>query len=189
MELKDALESRHSIRSFTSDPVPRKLLEEVLGAAALAPSPFNEQPWRFYVATGESRARVGEIMSQNTNYFEEFMAVLGMEPTAEHLRWYTEMGGAPVVVACTAPKVDDEFSRLQKHLAMGAAMENILLAATEAGLGTCGLTSGYWVRDLIGEALGVPENRTIVCMIVVGYQSEEEAVAPSRKTDIVEFLD
>jgi len=189
MELRDALESRHSIRSFTSDPVPRKLLEEVLSAAALAPSPFNEQPWRFYVASGESRVRVGEIMTQNTSYFDEFMTLVGMEPTEEHLRWYTEMGGAPVVVACTMPKVDDKFALLQKQLTMGAAIENILLAATEAGLGTCGITSGYWVRDLIGEALGVPEDRTIIAMIVMGYPSDEQPVAPPHNFDIAEFRD
>ena len=189
MELQDAFESRHSIRSFTSDPVSRDLIEDVLSAAALAPSPFNEQPWRFYVATGESRARVGEIMAQNTSYFEEFMDVLGIEPTKEHLRWYTEMGGAPVVIACTMPKVDDEFARLQKQLTMGAAIENILLAATEAGLGTCNITSGYWVRDLLSEALEIPKDRTIIAMIVMGYASEEAPVAPPRNSDITEFLD
>ena len=169
--------------------MPRDLIEEVVGAAALAPSPFNEQPWRFYIATGRPRARVGEIMTQNTSYFEEFMAVLGIEPTAEQLRWYTDLGDAPVVVACTMPKVDDEFARLQKQITMGAAIENILLAATEAGLGTCNITSGYWVRDLLAEALEVPEDRTIIAMIVMGYQTEEDPISPPRESDITEFLD
>lgn len=189
MELRDALESRHSIRSFAPDPVPRKLLEEVLSAAALAPSPFNEQPWRFYVATGESRKRIGEIMAQNTGYFEEYMAVLGIEPSAWHLQWYTELGNAPAIVVCTAPKVEDELDGLHKQITMGAAVMNILLAATEAGLGTCNLTYGYWVRDLLSEALGIPDDRVIITMIAMGYASEEAPLAPPRNFDITEFLD
>jgi nitroreductase len=189
MELSDALRSRHSIRSFSSEPVPKDVLKKVVGAAAMAPSAFNEQPWRFYVATGESRAKIGQIMAQNTSYLEDFMSVIGGELTDEKLRWYTELGGAPIVVACTMPKVDDEFSRLQKHLSIGAAVENLLLAATDAGLGSCMVTFGYWVRDLLGELLGVPDDRTIVAMVALGYPGEGEPAAPPRDMDIMEFVD
>ncbi len=190
MQLFEVLENRHSIRAYRPDPVPRELLDKMVYAASLAPSAFNEQPWRFYIASGESRKRLGEIMVQGTYYLEEYMVVLGHEMNEHVLRWYSELGGAPIVIACTAPRVDDDFARLNKHLSMGAAIQNMLLVATELGLGACMLTFSFWVRDEIGEMLGVPDDRVLIALVSVGY-SIEDPVAPGRQLpeDIVVYRD
>jgi len=189
MELFDAIAARHSIRSYRSDPVPMELIERLIHAAAHAPSALNEQPWSFYVATGPTRAQLGEIMFQSTHYLEEYLTVLGHTATPEHLGWYAELGGAPVVIACTMPRTDDEFLLMNKYLSVGGAVENLLLAATDLGLGTCAVTFSFWVRDEIGKLLGVPDDQMIVSLVVLGYPTDQPPVAPPHRSDVAVYLD
>ncbi len=189
MELFDAIEQRHSVRSFKSDPVPRESLERIVHAAALAPSAMNEQPWHFYVTSGEPRARVGEIMSQTTTHLEEYVDLIGPERHAEAVRWYSELGHAPVVIVCSMPKADDSFGRLNKQISVGAAIQNMLLAATEQGLGACSITFAFWVRDELAAYLDVPDDHEIVTLVALGYSVEEAPVSPPHKADIAEYLD
>lgn len=49
---------RRSIHDYKPDPVPRKLIEEIIGLAMRAPSSMNTQPWNFYVVTGEPLNRI-----------------------------------------------------------------------------------------------------------------------------------
>lgn len=51
-----AITTRRSIRAFAPTPVPRAMLEELLGVAARAPSGVNTQPWKVYVLTGATKA-------------------------------------------------------------------------------------------------------------------------------------
>jgi len=189
MELLDAIASRHSIRSYRPDSVPREVIERLIHAAAHAPSALNEQPWRFYVVSGATRAALGELMFQSTHYLEEYLAVLGHTATPEHLSWYAELGGAPVVIACTMPRTDDDFLLMNKYLSVGGAIENLLLAATDCGLGTCPVTFSFWVRDEIGRLIDVPEDRMIVSLVTLGYPSDQPPVAPAHKTDVAVYLD
>lgn len=189
MELFEAIAKRHSVRSFKSDPVPRETLSRLFDAAAQAPSSMNEQPWLFYVATGKSRQAVGEIMAQSTGYLEEYMKLIGHDVTDEALRWYSELGGAPILIACTMPRVDDDFSRLNKQISIGGAVENLLLAITEEGLGACSITFSFWVSDQIAEVLEIPEDRVIVCMVVLGHPAEAVTDGPPKSTDVVVYRD
>ncbi len=189
MELLEAIASRHSIRSFRKEPVPVELVERLIHAAAHAPSALNEQPWTFYVTSGATRAQLGELMFQSTHYLEEFLTVLGHKATPEQLSWYAELGGAPIVIACTMPRTDDEFLKMNKYLSVGAAIENLQLAATDLGLGTCAVTFSFWVRDEIGNLLGVPDERMIVSLVALGYPTDAAPVAPPHRTDVAVYLD
>ncbi|MDO9108778.1 MAG: nitroreductase family protein [Coriobacteriia bacterium] len=189
MELFEAISARHSMRSFTDEPVPRQVMERLISAASLAPSALNEQPWAFHVTTGETRKRLSEVMSHGTHHLEEFLALLGHTATIEQLEWYSELGGAPVVVACSIPRTDDEFLLMNKYLSVGGAIENMLLAATDLGLGACAVTFSYWVRDEIGTLLEVPRDRIIVSMIAIGYPTDQPTVAPVHRMDTAVYLD
>ena len=58
MQFDDVILGRRSIRGYKPDPVPRALIEEVIGLAMRAPSSMNTQPWNFYVITGEPLDRI-----------------------------------------------------------------------------------------------------------------------------------
>ena len=189
MELFEAIEKRHSVRAFRPDPIPREMLERLITAAAMAPSAMNEQPWRFYVTTGDTRARVGEIMARGTTHLEEFIDVLGADHVEQAVQWYSELGHAPVVIACTMPKATDDFWRMNKHLSIGGAIENLLLAATALELGACSITFSYYVRDELVEALEIPEDRTMIGLIAIGFPAEEQPEPPPHDHDVAIYLD
>lgn len=189
MDVFETFERRHSVRSFRPDPVPTEMLERIIRAASLAPSAMNEQPWRFYVTTGETRRQVGEAMAHGTTHLEEFIDVMGPELHAQAVQWYSELGNAPVVIACTMPKTEDEFWGLNTHLSIGAAIENILLAATGQGLGACNITFSFYVRDELAKTLDIPEDRTIVAIVAVGYPDEAQPEPPAHRFDVAVFLD
>ena len=58
MQFDDVVLGRRSIRGYKPDPVPRALIEEIIGLAMRAPSSMNTQPWNFYVIAGEPLDRI-----------------------------------------------------------------------------------------------------------------------------------
>lgn len=188
MEFFEALESRHSVRSFSSEPVSREQLDQVLAAAATAPSSFNEQPWHFYVAQGEAREQLGEIMAQSTAYLEEFIEVLGPDKYEYALQWYSDLGGAPVLLACTTLNGDTDFQRMNRLIAVGAAIQNVLLSATAVGLAACNISFAFMVKDDIEEALGISEERDLVSIIALGHPSDLTPEAPPKDPDVADFV-
>nr|QQZ49660.1 nitroreductase family protein [Phenylobacterium glaciei] len=58
MKFDDVILGRRSIRGYKPDPVPKALIEEIIGLAMRAPSSMNTQPWNFYVITGEPLDRI-----------------------------------------------------------------------------------------------------------------------------------
>ena len=54
----EVVRGRRSIRGFTSQPVSRSVIKEVIELAMRAPSSLNTQPWNFYVVAGEPLAPV-----------------------------------------------------------------------------------------------------------------------------------
>ncbi len=186
MDFYEVISARHSCRDFLDRPIEHEVLERLFAAASLAPSALNEQPWRFYVAEGASRSRVGQVMAQSTVYLADYIQVLGPERYKEASHWYTDLGGAPVVIGVSKPRTEDAPSLINRCLAIGAATENLLLAATNEGLGACMVTFSYWVREELGAAFGVEEDRVIVAIVVVGYPASESE-APAHLADVAVF--
>lgn len=189
MELREAIEQRHSYRAFAADPVPRAVLERMFFAASRAPSSLNSQPWRFHVVTGEShRDEVLAVMGQTTRFLDEYVDLVGAERLEEAKRFFSDLGHAPVIMALSVPVPEDELTRINHYLAAGAAVQNLLLAVTEEGLGACNITFSYWVRDQLAEVFGVGAGREVLSLIALGKPAEEPE-APPHSVDIADFLD
>jgi nitroreductase len=62
--LDAVIRSRKAIRAFKSEPVPRRLLTEIVDAARSAPSNYNSQPWRVYLLTGKAKDALGEAITR-----------------------------------------------------------------------------------------------------------------------------
>ena len=189
MEFYQVVGERHSRRDFLPKPVPRAGIERVLSAATAAPSAQNEQPWTFYVATGATRQELGEVIAQSTVHLSEFMEVLGPKRYEDAVHWYSSLGDAPVLIAITVPKPDDEFTAVNRYLSVGAALENLLLAATAEGLGACNITFSYWVGDEVVELLKVGPDSSIVTIVALGWPSDMPPAAPQKRDDVAVWLD
>lgn len=189
MDFWDVIETRRSVRAFETTPIPRATLKRILHAAGAAPSPANSQPWRFHVAQGAARAELGEVVARATVHLEEYIEVLAPEEYDEAVRWYSSLGDAPVVIAVSMPKATSEFDQMNKLLAVGAACENLMLAAAAEGLGSCNVTFAWWVRDAIAGVCGVGDDRVVVSLIAIGASKERPHPRPGRSADIADWLD
>lgn len=189
MEFWDVLDARHSIRDFTDEPVERATIERLVHAASLAPSAENKQPWRFHVATGEARVRIGQILAQATVYLEEYLGMLPADKRDSVLKWFSSLGGAPVVIGVSMADADSDVATVNNLLSVGAAVENLLLAATADGLGACNVTFGWWVRDELASAFNLESGRSVTTVIVVGWPSNVPPVAPVHGEDILDWYE
>lgn len=189
MEFWDTVTSRHSIRDFTDEIVERAVIERILDGARHAPSAANEQPWRFTVTQGESRAKLGEIVAQSTVHLSEYMDVLGPERYEAAVAWYSSLGNAPVLIAVSAPRSEVEFEAMNRHLSVGAAIENLLLGATSEGIGACNVTFSYWVKADLSELLGLADSEEVVSILALGHPSEIPPASPPTKPDDTVWLD
>jgi nitroreductase len=187
VELMDAIRARRSIRTFDGRPVEREVLDKMIDAATYAPSRFNVQPWRFHGALGEARKRIIEVMALNTAYVPEYLDVRGPAVVEHAARFYADLGGAPVVLGVSAQHAVDPVEALDDTIAVGAAMENFLLAGAELGVATCSLTAPVWIKDKLLEVFEVPEGSDLMALIIAGY-ADEVPQAKERHTDVAIYL-
>jgi nitroreductase len=162
MELLEGIYRRRSQRHFTGEPVARDQLLEIVRAGTWAPSGLNNQPWRFVIVTdGSVRDRMAELTKYSRIVRE-----------------------AP---ACLAVFIDREamYHEVKDHQAMGACLQNMLLAAHALGLGAVWLgeilKSAVEVRDL----LELPENLDLMAVVAVGHPSEWKETSHRKEVEEV----
>lgn len=156
MEFMDVVSKRRSIRRYKQDPVPQKDIEYILEAARLAPSWANSQCWKFIIVTEQ---KVKDELAKAGN------------------SWIAK---APaVIVACADPtKPGTKGDQPYYMLDIGIAMEHLILAAADRGLGTCWI--GAFDENVARKALGVPENIRVVASTPLGYPDESPNPRPRK---------
>ena len=141
------IENRRSIRKYRSDEIDRKLIEEIIYSATLAPSAKNRQPWKFIVYQGEEKDKLVEVMRHGINsekITHELMPEWAFAiPDAENT--VRIMQEAPCLIAVLNTNQYTPFASIEREkriveicdsLSIGAAVENMILTATGYGLGT-----------------------------------------------------
>ena len=152
MSIIKVIRERRSVREFLEKDVPDELIMDVLEAARWAPSSKNSQPWEFII-----------IRDQETKKKLAKLAKFG---------WF--IADAPVVIAVvTDPR------KSYAHIIDGScAVQNLMLAAWELGLGTCWI--GTMDRDKAKELLNIPKELHLLTVIPLGYPKRIPN-PPSRK--------
>ncbi|NBG87435.1 nitroreductase [Isachenkonia alkalipeptolytica] len=141
-----------SYRSFKNDPIERKKIEEIVKAGSLAPSCFNNQPWRYVVVdTKEDLEKLYPAIAEG-NYWMKL---------------------APVIIAIVSHKDFDCVikSRTYHQFDTGMATGFMLLKAQELGIHTH-LVAGY-SPSKTRKILGIPEDMEVVSLMALGYLSED----------------
>jgi nitroreductase len=165
LELMEVVRQRRSIRKYRPDPVPQAKIDQVLEAARLAPSWATKQCWTFVVVTDPKTKR---SVSEAGNEWIEHAPV--------------------IVVACADPK-NSGLKKGQPYymLDIGIAMEHLVLAATDQGLGTCWI--GWFDEQKAKAALGVPKDIRVVALTPLGYPDEDPEARPRRSLGEIVFRD
>ena len=148
--------TRRSVRNYRPAPVPQELIEEVLQAARWAPSGMNMQPWEFVVITEE-----------------EIRREVGRHAVFFGLR-SQQVYEAPVLIAVCTHQRRGPFVR-DDCIFAGA---NLVLAATDLGLGTCWV--GGFREPAIKQILGIPGDMSLVGLVTLGYAQGETTPPPKR---------
>jgi len=176
MELFEAIRSRRAVRQYRSDPVRKEDILTIIDAANRAPSAMNLQQWEFIVVTDRDtlrkmgasyRAIVGEF---TRNWDPSPMR--GSLSREEFIRFAESYGGAPAVIVALTDAADNDDLRRANLESASAAMENLLLAATALGLGTCWMTGPLRDEKALRRILAVPDDRELVAVTPLGYPAE-----------------
>jgi nitroreductase len=159
----ETIKNRSSVRRYRSDSVSGELLDQIIEAARWAPSAGNLQPWHFYIVTAADQRRCLARAALN----QDFVAA------------------APVcIVVCAEPDRSAAHYRGRGRTLYclqdtAAATQNILLAATAAGLGSCWV--GAFDEDRVAACLDLPPARIPVALVPLGYPASESGKRPGRR--------
>jgi nitroreductase len=172
MEFSDVVICRKSVRGYLDKPVEEEKLVKILEAARLAPSWANKQCCQYLVIKDkELILRIGSIYNS----------------------WLKQ---APVIVmACADPFESGAHDGMDYYLVdVGISMQQLILAATDLGLGTCWI--GSFGESKVKELLKIPKNVKVVAMTPIGYSSDEgvgvkvvkEFIGSNRRKSVEEFV-
>ena len=176
MSATDAIRARRSIKRFSERPVSREEIEAMLSAATLAPNHRLTQPWRFYVLGPEARYAYGFALGmRKAKKIEDPEGAQRMRETVAK-----EHRDLPVMIAVAVVGNENPEIREEDYAATMMAVQNILLAAVELGLGTHIKTGGVMGDAEARAAAGVKDNERIVAVINVGVPAE---VPPPKKRE------
>jgi len=200
----EAIGKRRSVRSYKPDPVPRDVIETIIEAGNQAPSrgrqeegstEFLFQPWRFVAVEDPEFRRelvettlpfwknmTGSMKESNPEVYESVMAQYEAMPEPKDMVYYA----APVILFVIGPAGFDVSCAL--------ACENIMIAATALGLGSCYVGFGAMVKgnsDVV-QALELTEDERIFGPILLGYPKDEpgmlDGMLPSKKAPTVKWV-
>lgn len=153
ISLIDLIEKRKSIRSYKPQDVEEEKLNYILQAFRKAPSAKNLQPWKLIVVKDKKKISDLSIACNNQTFISE----------------------APVLIVACA-KEDEAYGAMGGYMNsypvdIALALEHLILAATEKGLGTCWI--GAFKEKLVKDLLDVPDNVRVVAITPVGYPAIE----------------
>lgn len=176
MNVEEAIKKRRAIRKYLAKEVPDDLINELMEAARWAPSAYNVQPWKFFIVKDEAQK---QKLKENNVFKQPFVY------------------DSPLIILCCAdpdvyPKDRIELSGSHNREVGGGsgavrdlafACQNLVLRATELGLGTCYIGLFNREKDEIKKLLNIPQNYILTFTIIAGYPAESPNPTPRKKIE------
>ena len=192
----DEMNGRRSVREFSDEPVPRRLIELAIATASTAPSGAHRQPWTF-VVTGDPdlkrRIRIAAEEEEHENYeggrlpdhWREALEPLGTDwrkPFLETVPW--------IVVLFEQRHGYEPDGSIRKNFyvkeSVGIAAGMFIAALHHMGLAT--LTHTPSPMAFLRETLGRPDNERPFCLFPVGYPAENCEVPELTRKPLSEIM-
>jgi nitroreductase len=210
MTLAGLIEQRVSVRQFKPDAVPADHIREMVRLARLAPSPNNQQPWRFIAVT--RKPLLQEMADAVRARLRALLPVTLSEDArraAQRVEWFsTFFADAPLVIAVVRRPYSSVIARAVEGASLsaadinamrgypdvqsiGAAIEHLLLAATELGYGSCWLSGPLIAREALEPLLGVTPPDQLAALVTIGVPAAPPAAGHDRRPveEILQFLE
>jgi len=195
MEFSEILQKRRSVRYFNECQIPRETLIEIVKDAQRTPSWANSQPWRVYVATGETLQNIKRehyaAASQGARGQAEFSAMhreawaakarrnmgnwsgqlrnyLGMDHASEFSSSQQDLFNAAAIVYLTIPAQSSLWSVFD----LGAFSQTLMYSAVDRGIGTMSAYETVKYPDIVRKWMGIPESETVAMGIALGCAAD-----------------
>ncbi|MEU9305503.1 coenzyme F420-0:L-glutamate ligase [Streptomyces sp. NPDC048269] len=187
--VREAVTQRRTVRAFTAEPVDPGAVRRAVAAAVTAPAPHHTTPWRFVLLESEdSRVRLLDAMR------DAWIADLradgkSEESIAKRVRRGEVLRNAPyLVVPCLVTEGSHDYGHARRDaaeremfvVAMGAGVQNFLVALAGERLGSAWVSSTMFCRDVVREVLGLPDDWDPMGAVAVGHPAEPPRERPAR---------
>lgn len=195
--MNNSIYNRRSIRKYSDKQVPKELIEQIIDAGRMSPSAKNRQPWQYIVLGGKNKSEFLEYMRKGILREENEYSMLpdSENGLADTKNTWNIMVQAPILIVVLNSNgknpfdevdADSRFVEICDTLSIGASIENMLLKATEIGLGTLWIANTCYAYKELTEYLETAHQ--LIGAIAVGYADEAPPQRPRKKTeDIVEY--
>lgn len=176
MQINQCIKTRRSIRKFKQTPVPKEILEQLVQAAAYAPSWKNTQTVRYNAVY--NREKIQQIANEAVCGFQWNQRTITKSPV--------------LIVVTTVDKRsgyerDGSFSTSKgthwQSFDAGLSVQNFCLAAHENGLGTVIL--GIFDENKVKDILSVSSGESVSALISLGYPDEQPNMPPRKDIDVL----
>ena len=177
MDVYEAIMGRRMVGRVQDKLVSKREIEQLVAAALAAPSHHRTQPWRFIVLSGEALDQLGEAMAEGVR------DKLGSSPdlAAKVEKERGRPKRAPVIITVIyVPSDHPKAIEVEDRYAVGAAVENLLLAARGLNIAASWKTGQAAEDQAVKGFLGLTEGEEIAGFIYIGY-AQEGAKGPSRR--------
>jgi F420 biosynthesis protein FbiB-like protein len=179
VSVPELVAARRSIRAFTAEPVPRALLDTIVESACLAPAPHHSRPWRFVVVdTPAAKQALADGMGERWRTDLEGDGVAAETIDDLVARSHAKLTTAPaLVLGCLTDDGLDRYPDETRQraewgmalLSLGAAVENLMLAATDAGLASCWVAAPIFCPEPVRDALALDEQWLPQALVLLGF--------------------
>lgn len=182
MEFKEAVLGRRAVRTYQKTPVPADLIDDLIELAIHAPSAMNAQPWAFVVMN--DAARIEEFAKLAKEFYLAHEDVQNSVRAVLEVPDHSIFHHAPALVLVIAKS---ESPQAREDCCLAAQI--FLLAARDAGLGTCwvGFATPWLNRPETRALLKLPRGWRVVAPIVIGYPTAWPPVHGRTHPDIRRF--
>ncbi|SDT75323.1 coenzyme F420-0 gamma-glutamyl ligase [Streptomyces sp. TLI_053] len=191
--IRQAVTQRRTVRAFTAEPVDPGAVRRAVAAAATAPAPHHTTPWRFVLLeTPEVRTRLLDAMLAAWRSDLAGLDGWDEEKIARRTARGDVLRAAPyLVVPCLVMDGSHDYpderraaaEREMFTVAVGAAVQNLLVTLAGEGYGSAWVSSTMFCRDTVREVLDLPEHWDPMGAVAVGRPAEAPRSRPERTAD------
>jgi nitroreductase len=182
MNLLDGIDTRTSPLKL-SEPAPsRAVVERIIAAGVRAPDHGRLRPWRFVVLEGDARKHLGDAMA-------DMLRAKMPGATQDQLDGERKKPlRAPLIIAVAAHATPGKIPEIEQILAVGAAVQNMMLAAHALGFGAMWKTGGAAYDANVKRLLQLDERDHIVAFLYLGSVATAGPPVPARTDQVVRWL-